>query len=268
MPLPLLAAAGVLGAGKLAGSVSDWLGGDDAAKAQKAAQAKARGDITTGFDEAKGYQKPVYDRALGQYGSLSDKYNAGEFSNPKMSAYDGGKFSYDPNEVFNDPEYKAQMRAGTDAINGGAASKNLLFSGTNARDLTKFGQDTFAGRSDALRDRDYQQFTGDRDFGFNANNTAFNQNAQSNSTAFNEGLGLTSPLAGATAGLTGLATGEGNALANNDIGSGEIRAGNINNTAGAIGGLAGDLADIGGRTGLGKLSSLYDPKTLGAGVKR
>jgi len=224
-----LAIAGALGAGKLISGITDIFGGNKAADALKAAQANARNDLTAGYGEAKGYQKPVYNTALGNYTGLSDKYAAGGFQNPHMDPY-----KFDPQSVFQDPEYAAQMKAGTEAINSGAENKGLLFSGVNDRDLTKFGQDTFAGRSDDLYKR-----------GFDATNTAYNQNAQNNLTSFNEGQQLTQPLTGATNQLSNLSTNEGTAFADNSLGSGQIRAGNVLRTSNALGGMAGDLSGIG-----------------------
>ncbi len=141
-------------------------------------------------------------------------------------------YQFDPQSVFKDPEYQAQMRAGTDAINGQANGNSMLFSGQNQRDLQQFGQDTFAGRSDALYNR-----------GFNAQNTAFNQNALSNQNNFNQGLALTQPLGQAAGRLTDLSVMQGGDLANNDLAAGAIRTGNINNTTGQLTSMNSNLAN-------------------------
>jgi hypothetical protein len=235
--------AGLAG-GALVGGLTDILGGNQAAKAQRAAQGRARNDLTQGYGEAKGYQQPVYDTSLKNYTDLSGKYGSGGFDNPHMDA-----FKFDPQSVFQDPEYQAQMKAGTDAITRSAEAKGDMYSGGLDRDLTKFGQDTFAGRSDALYNR-----------GFNATNTAFNQNAQSNLTNFNEGQQLTQPLTGATNQLTSLATGEGQDLANNDLGTGAIRANNINRTTTDLSGLSGDLAGLISNP-QAKMGQIFAPKS-------
>jgi hypothetical protein len=232
MPLPLLAAAGALGGASLIKSGIDIYGGNKAARAQRKAQGKARTDLSQGYSDAQGFQQPIYDTGVKNYTDLSAKYAGGGFDNPKMDAY-----KFDPQGVFQDPEYQASLRAGTDAINGGANANSMLFSGQNQRDLSQFGQDTFAKRSDALYKR-----------GFDATNTAFDQNAKSNLTNFNMGIDLAQPGIGAADNLSTLAQGQGQDLANNSLGTGQIRAGNINNTSNALGKGLTDLTNIGAMT--------------------
>jgi hypothetical protein len=238
MPLPLLAIGGALAGSELLGAGADWLGGNAAADAQRKAQRNARNDLTAGYGQGMGFQQPIYDTALGNYQNLSNGYAAGNFNTPHMNP-----FSFDPQSVFQDPEYQAQMRAGTESINSGAQSKGMLFSGNNARDLTRFGHDLFAGRSDALYKR-----------GNDAQNTAFNQNLAGNAQNFGMGMDLANPLGQAAGNLTDLAVGQGQDLANNSTGMGNIRAQNINNTANAFGGGISKLGGIGSDllAGLGK----------------
>lgn len=242
MPLPLLAAGGALAAGSLLNTGLNVIGGNKAAKAQRRAQGKARNDLTAGYDAAQGFQQPIYDEALGNYTDLSAAYKGGEFANPKMEAY-----KFDPNSVFEDPEFQAAQRAGTEAINSGANAGSMLFSGQNQRDLTQFGMDNYAKRSDSLYKR-----------GFDATNTAFDQNAQTNLTNFNMGDRLTQPLAGSAGNLSTLAQSQGQDLANNSLGTGQINAGQINNQYGALGQGLTDLTKIGAdyMAGAGKASPL------------
>lgn len=242
MPLPLVAAAGALGAGSLLNTGLNVIGGNQAAKAQRRAQGKARTDLTQGYGAAEGFQKPIYDEALGNYTDLSAAYKGGEFANPKMEAY-----KFDPNSVFEDPEYQASMRAGTEAINSGANAGSMLFSGQNQKDLTQFGMDNFSKRSDALYKR-----------GFDATNTAFDQNSQTNLTNFNMGDRLTQPLMGSAENLSGLAQSQGQDLANNSTGQGVIQSNNIMNTTNALGSGLTDLSKIGAdyMAGAGKASPL------------
>lgn len=238
MPAPLLMAGGALLGGQLLGGVSDLLGGNAAADAQRRGQRNARADLTAGYGQAQGFQQPIYDTALGNYQNLSQGYAAGNFQNPHMNP-----FQFDPQSVFQDPEYKAQMQAGSDAINTGAQAMGTLFSGAADRDLTKFGQGLFSQRSDALYNR-----------GFDAQNTAFNQNLAGNQQNFNQGMSLVNPLAGAAGSLTDLAVGQGQDLANNSMGTAAIRAQNINGTANALGGFANKAGEVGADllAGLGK----------------
>ena len=237
MPLPLLAAGAMLG-GEILGAGADWLGGNAVADAQRRAQRNARNDLTAGYSQGMGFQQPIYDTALGNYQNLSQGYAQGNFNTPQMSP-----FTFDPQSVFQDPEYKAQMQAGSDAINTGAQAKGTLFSGAADRDLTNYGQGLFAQRSDALYNR-----------GFNAQNTAFNQNLAGNAQNFNMGMDLANPLGQAAGNLTDLSVGRGQDLANNSTGFGNIRAQNINNTANAFGGVANKAGSLGSDLlmGLGK----------------
>jgi hypothetical protein len=240
-------------------------GGNMTASALKSANRAARKDINAGYDTAEGYQQPIYDKALGAYTDLNDKYKAGAFSNPQMSP-----FKWDSSQVFEGPEYQAQMRAGTQALDSSAQSKGMLFSGPQQRDLEKYGQDVFAGRSDALYKR-----------AKDASDTAFDQNALSNRQNFLMGESLMSPLSGAASNLSSLGIGRGSDLASLDQERGLIRAGNISGTFGnlvnmnnqqadaAISGIPDFGSGFGGgggmMGGLGKMSSLtgsmYTPRS-------
>jgi len=222
--------------GGLTSALTNKLGGDQAANSLKAANTKARTDLTQGYSQGMGFQQPIYDTAKNNYTDLSGKYASGGFSNPHMDP-----FKFDPQSVFQDPEYKAQMGAGTEAINRHAEATGGLFGGGQNRDLTQFGQDLFAKRSDALYNR-----------GFDATNTAFNQNAASNATAFNQGNQLTQPLTGSANQLTDLSVNQGSDLAGNDQAAGNIRANNILGTTKAINGGISTLANNGSFLGKGQ----------------
>lgn len=223
------------------------MGGNDVASALKDANSQARTDLNTGYDKATGFQQPIYDKALGAYTNLNDKYNAGGFSNPHMDPY-----KFDPNQVFQDPEYQAQMKAGTQALDSSAQSKGMLFSGPAQRDLMKFGQDTFAGRSDALYKR-----------GFDATNKAFDQNNTTNLNNFDMGKSLASPLTGAASNLSNLSTERGSDLASLDQERGMIRAGNIGNTYSS---LTGGLNELGDST-IGAIPGMQDYLAARGGPK-
>lgn len=231
--------------GKTLGATSDIIGGEMAKSRLLGGLRDAKGDLTQGYGEAKGYEKPVYNTSLGAYTDLNAKYKAGGFSNPHMDPY-----HMDPSQVFQDPEYQAQMRAGTDALDNSAAAKGMLFSGVNNRDLTKFGQDTFAGRSDALYKR-----------GFDATNKAFDQNNTTNLNNFDMGRDLASPLSGATTNLANLATGEGSALADNDLNRSNVKAGGILRNSTILSGLAQDAGSMGSDLLAGSQPRVFQPRS-------
>jgi hypothetical protein len=199
---------GLVGAGL--GTVADILGGNASADAQKAAQRRARGDLTQGYANATGYQKPIYDTGIGAYTDLAGGFKGGEFNTLA---------NWDPNQIFNDPEYKATLASGRAALNNDANAQGSLFSTASDRDLTRFGQDLFASRGDEL----------------------YGRAERANNTRFNQGMSLANPGLQAAGTLSNLAVNEGQDLANNSLGSGAIRAGNIQKTTGAITNLLGDV---------------------------
>jgi hypothetical protein len=209
----------------IAGGVTDFVTSGKQADAQRKGLRNARSDLNAGYAEAQGFQRPIYDTGLKNYTDLSAKYAAGEFDPGKQTP-----FQWDPGQVFQDPEYQASMRAGTSAINSGAAGRGMLYSGNTLSDLNRFGQDTFARRSDALYDR-----------GFNAHNTAFNQNLQRGNMLFGQGMDLAQPGFQAGNNLSNLATSRGADLANINMGMANVRASELGRKASAAGGIMSDL---------------------------
>jgi hypothetical protein len=215
--------------GGLFSTATNIIGGNKFANAMKRANLNARGDLNQGYSQAQGYQQPIYNAALNQYTGLASDVNGGRFQTQAP-----GTFQFDPNSIYQDPEYQAQMRAGTNAINTSAQGKGTLFSGANDRDLTQFASDLFANRSDALYNR-----------GFNAQNTNFNQNLAANNQNFGQNLALINPLMGSANQLTDLSVNRGSDLAANSLGAGVIRANNIMNTANALGGQGKQFGNMG-----------------------
>lgn len=221
--------------GNVAGGVTDFLTAGAQADAQRRSLRNARSDLNTGYDQAQGYQQPFFDTGLKNYTNLSDAYGRGEFDPGKQTP-----FKFDPQSVFQDPEYQASMRAGTNAINSGAAGRGMLYSGNTLSDLNRFGQDTFAKRSDALYDR-----------GFNAHNMAFNQDLARGGQMFNQGMSLAQPGFGAANNLSDLATGRGSDMANISMGMGNVRAQELGRRASALGGMFEDVG-VGADSMLGR----------------
>lgn len=221
--------------GEIVGGVADIVGGNKASNVARRATRKAGGMIDSAYGDAIDLAKPIQETAAGDYQSLSDRYGAGEFRNPDQQKYQAGEFDYDPNEVFSDPEYQAQMRAGTQAIEGGAASKGGLFSGRTQMDLNKFGSDLFAGRSDELYNRNRSQYQDDRDFDYGAENRAYDANALNRSQDFSQGQTLASYAPGATQDMIDLGLGRGQAKADTELGVGQIRSNAIRGAFGKAG---------------------------------
>ncbi len=209
--------------------VADVFTAGPASDIKRRSQRKAGEIAGAGYDKAAGFQQPIYDTAKGQYEDLASGYKA----------YDGGTFN--PNDVFSDPEYKAQLKAGTDAREGGAAAKGMLFSGNTAKDLEKYGSDLFTSRSNDLYDR----FAGNRDFGASQALQAYNSGVNNRRTQFQEGSDLAAPLEGVANNLSSNATGKGDTLANIELGVGNTRANAYTQTGEAIGGIGDDALDLG-----------------------
>lgn len=211
------------------GSAADLFTAGTAADIQRKAQRKAGDIASAGYDKAAGFQQPIYDRANKISGDVANEYSAGGFNNPTYKPYDGGQFN--PQDVYADPEYQAQLKSGTDALSGSAASKGMLFSGNTANDLTKYGSDLFAQRSNDLYDR----FNTNRNFGANQSQQAYQSGVNANQTRFNEGQDLAQPLIGAANNLSNNATGKAEDLANVELGVGQTRANAYNQVSGDIG---------------------------------
>ncbi len=210
--------------GDLLGGAVDLFSGNEASDIQRRAQRKAGQLLDTGYGNAINLAQPQQDQSQKDYMSLSSRYGAGDFRNPEQQVYDGGKFQFNPNDVFSDPEYQAQMRAGQQSIENGAAGKGMLFSGNTGRALQKSGQDIFANRSDELYNRARTGFENDRSFGLNAQNSAFDRNAQSRATDFNQGKGLADYAPEALDRSLNLNLGRAQAQSDTELGVGNIRA--------------------------------------------
>lgn len=217
------------------GSLADLGTAGISSDIQRRAQRKA-GDISSaGYDKAATFQQPIYDRANKISGDLADQYSQGDFNNPTYTPYDGGQFN--SQDVYSDPEYQAQLKSGTDALSGSAASKGMLFSGNTAKDLTKYGSDLFASRSNDLYDR----FNTNRGFNAGQSKAAYDSGVAANASRFNEGSDLAAPLIGAANNLSSNATGKADDLANIELGVGATRANAYNQVSGDIGNI-GDSA--------------------------
>lgn len=228
------------GAGVL-GSLAGILGNDKAEAAQLEAIRNATGNVKQGYSSAIGVNQPIYDQGLKSLGSLTDKYNAGGFSNPTSTPYQATKF--DPSQLQNDPQFKSLMKAGSDSILGSAEAKGGLFSGTTDKALQDYAIRTGGeqeGRLAAENLAENQQ-------GAQNAQTAFSNNANSNATSFNQGSSLAANANRGAESLGSLYTGQGSDLGNLELGRGNVRAGTILSDTGLIqGGIQGAGNTLGG----------------------
>lgn len=222
MPDPLTMAAITYGGDKLIGGVSDLIGGSAAAKAKARGEKRAMSSLTGGLAEAKGYQQPIQEAGVGAYTDLAGRYGAGEF--------DRDEFGFDPEDVFNDPEFQASLRAGTAARDSSAMSKGDLFSTAAGQAQQQFGQDLFSQRSDALFDR--------------AMDTE-NMGRQSDLTDFNMGMNIAQPGINAAGDLSDLSYRGGRDIADLHMGAGKRKAGDAIRKSNILGDLGKEALGTG-----------------------
>jgi hypothetical protein len=231
--------------GTATGGALDIFGGNKGANIQRRATRKAGKFIDEGYGGALDLAAPMQEQSQKDYLDLSQGVSEGRYSMPDQQKYQAGTFDFDPNDVFNDPEYKAQMRAGTDAINQGAASKGMLFSGNTGRDLTKFGSDLFAGRSDELYNRGRSEFEDDRNFDYDAGNRAYDTNTANREREYGMGADLASFAPEALDRTIDLGLGRAQGKADTELGVGDIRANNYRRAYGKAGRLSSTLGSQG-----------------------
>lgn len=221
------------GPGDVVGGIIDLASSGAASDVQRQAQRKAQQDLNQGYGTAINLAAPMQQQSQNAYSNLNNQYGSGDFQNPTAQAYNGG--TYDPNSVLSNPQYQAQVAAGTNAINSGAAGKGMEFSGNTAASLQALGQQDFNQNSNDL----YNQFNTNRDFNANQATTAYGENAQNNATNFNEGNTLAGYAPGALENSINLNLGNAQANADADLGVGATRANAINGQGQKIGQLAG-----------------------------
>ncbi len=247
--------------GDIIGGGLDIIGGNKAANIQRRATRKAGDYLDQGYQGAIDLAKPMQETAAGDYQRQSDRYNNGDFSNPDQQKYQAGSFNFDPNSVFQDPEYQAQMRAAQQGIQGTAASHGSIFSGRTAQDLQSKASDIFANRSDELYNRDRGQFENNRNFDYGATNRAYDTNADNRALDFSQGEQLAGYAPGATENSIDLGLGRAQSKSDTELGVGGIRSNNYRsgygNAAAAANSAIPDDPIGAAKAGLGKAKNLY-----------
>lgn len=100
------------GGKRAGGSIFDALGTMYAGREQRKGLNAALQQYQTGYDEASGFQRPIYDQALGGYKNLMGQYNAG--------AFDPNKFQFKE-----DPGYRYALGQGQEAITSRAGTGGM-----------------------------------------------------------------------------------------------------------------------------------------------
>ncbi len=231
--------------GAATGGLLDIYGGNKAANIQRRATRKAGNFIDEGYGGAIDLAKPMQEQSQQDYLDLSKGVREGKYSMPDQEKYQAEDFSFDPQSIFNDPEYQAQMRAGTDAVSNNAAAKGMLFSGNTANALQQKGQDIFAGRSDELYNRGRGEYENNRNFDYGAENRAYDTNTANRAREYGMGSDLAGYAPGALDRSIDLGLGRAQGKADTELGVGDIRANNYRRAYGKAGKLAGSLGSMG-----------------------
>lgn len=226
--------------GDIATPILGALGTTSAGRAQRNGLNAAMGQLQTGAKSATGYQQPIYDQGLQQSQNLAGRYNAGGFAQPTSTAYDPGQFNMNFQE---DPGYQFALSQGLKQVQGSAAQSGMLHSPQTTAALTQRAEDIANQQYQNVYERQRGAYESDRNFGQNAQKTAYDQNAQNLSTQFNQGQALANPLYSSANNLSNIQSGLGSNLAELEAQKGGVNA-NIAAapyaaTAGALGSAPG-----------------------------
>jgi hypothetical protein len=180
------------------GFFDDFMGYSQRDDLQNASQS-ANSYLDRGLTSFTDISKEYADKALGQFSALDPYINAGNDSLSLLrnalglNGQDAGKSFFQ--NLMQDPAFIAQRDAGVDAADASAASRGMLRSGGQQRDLFSFGN----------------RFFGD-----------FANNRMGQLTGlFNTGAGINTSATGAKAGLL---SGLGDNLANAELGTNQLKA--------------------------------------------
>ena len=250
-------AVGVAGAAVVAGvagSVISANASKSAAKTQAGAAKDANAWQLAMFNQSRADLAPYRSagqRALGTLEQVANEPLAVPDYTP-VAPYDPRQNAYSPVAPYTgpteadlraDPGYQFRVSEGQKALERSAASKGLLLSGGQLKDLTRFGQDQGAQEYAAAYARGYQQ-NQDRyqrnlttnqlayGRGYQANADLYNRDLQAYQTRYNTLLGLRQARYGEFAGLAGAGQGAVNTLSQlgqqtaTQLGQNTIGAGN------------------------------------------
>ncbi len=278
-------AAGVAVAGGIAGSVISGNAAKSAANTQADAARDANATQLQMYNQTRQDLGPW--RLTGQRALENLDLTAHEPL--MMRAYtptapvDPSGYAYTPTPVYQgpseadlraDPGYQFRVSEGQKALERSAASKGLLLSGGQLKDLTRFGQGQGAQEYGAAYARGYQQnqdvygrslannaLAYGRDYQQNAD--LYNRNLQAYQTDYNTLLGLRKERYGEFAGLAGAGQGAVNTLSSlgqqtaTQLGANTIGAGNAQ-AAGQVGVGNAINAGIGSVAGAGQSYLQYN----------
>jgi len=209
-------------AGSVAGSVISANAAEDAANPQAGAARDANATQLRMFEQSRADLEPYRGYGRTALVNLESTANAPLSMRPYVptAPYTGPSEA----DLRADPGYQFRVSEGQKALERSAASKGLLLSGGQFKDLTRFGQGMGAQEYGAAYQRGYQQ-----------NADLYNRTLQAYQTDYNTLLGLRKEQYGEFAGIAGAGQGAVNTLSS--IGQNTATALNAN-TVGAGNALA------------------------------
>lgn len=177
-------------------------------------------------------------------------------------------------ELRADPGYQFRVTEGQKALERSAASKGLLLSGGQLKDLTRFGQDLGAQEYGNVYARGYARNQDTYARGYTENQDVYGRNLQAYNTNYNTLLGLRNLQFGELASIAGAGQGAVNTLgqigartganlAETTVGAGNARAAGIVGSANAVNAGLASIAGAGNQfANYQLLSSLFQrPQT-------
>lgn len=84
------------------------------------------------YEDQKALNQPLYQNGLNAQNKLAQLVTGGGLNT---------QFSFDANDLYNDPSYQFRLQQGTKALDNSAASRGMSNSGAQLKALTRYGQD-------------------------------------------------------------------------------------------------------------------------------
>lgn len=239
-----MASGGLLGGlGAIGSGILGINGDDEANQALQQGYTNAQGTVNNGYGSAEGLQQPIYQTGLGSLQNLSNTYNSGGFNN-SLAGQQYQPTQFNAANIGSDPEYQAELKQGTNAIQGSTEAQGGLFSGNTDRALQNYGEQTAAGQENNLFGQNLSQ----NQFGEQAQNQAYQQQAGNNAAQFGEGATLAGNANSGANALGNLYTGQASDIGNLQLGSAGANANtdiqNAGQASAILGGMTGALGQI------------------------
>jgi hypothetical protein len=205
----------------------------NAANAQVTASGQANNALTNQFNYGKGLVSPIAQQGAQTYATLGNQVQNGQYQVPNA-----GQFSFDPNNISQNPGFQFQLAQGQRALGQDASANGNVLGGSQGKQLEKFGQ----GLANTYENTFFNQAQQTNQQNYNQNNQQQTQQYQRMQDLVNSGLGQNDILA-QMGNTYATQTGENLLGGAQAYGQGQIGSAN------AIGGQLGNLLKLGGSAG-------------------